>query len=99
MSDDERDDLIADRNFQLGVEHERARLVALFDEYMITELRGGAIMLEPRREPVDRSWKGVQHETGSLSSYWRGKCRCDACRAVASAYNRERRAIRKAVSA
>ena len=85
--------------YEQGVADERARVIALFDEYEITELRGGVIMLEPRREVVDRSWKGVQHKTGSLSSYWRGKCRCDACRAVASAYNRERRAIRKAVSA
>jgi hypothetical protein len=82
--------------YEQGVADERARVIALFDEYEITELRGGVIMLEPRREVVDRSWKGVQHETGSLSSYWRGKCRCDACRAVASAYNKERRAIRKA---
>lgn len=81
--------------YEQGVQDERARVITLLDEYEITELRGGVIMLEPRREVVDRSWKGVQHETGSLSSYWRNKCRCDACRAVASAYNKERRAIRK----
>ena len=56
-------------------------------------------MLEPKREVVDRSWKGITHTTGSLSSYWRGKCRCDTCKAVATAYARERRAIRKAASA
>lgn len=43
----------------------------------------------------DKSWKGMQHKIGSLSQYWRFGCRCDACRGVASAYQKERRLIRK----
>lgn len=84
--------------YEQGVADERARVIALLDEYEITELKGGAIMLEPKREVVDKSWKGITHTTGSLSSYWRGKCRCDTCKAVATAYARERRAIRKAMA-
>lgn len=85
-------------SYEQGVADEQARIVALLDTYDITELRGGVIMLEPKREVVDRSWKGITHTTGSLSSYWRGKCRCDTCKAVATAYARERRAIRKAMA-
>jgi len=85
------------RTYEEGVADEQARVIALFDQYDITELLGGAIMLVPKVEPVDRSWKGLQHKTGSLSSYFRMGCRCDACKALASAWRKERKAVREMV--
>ena len=82
--------------YERGVSEEQARVIALFEEYDIMQLQGGAILLEPKRP--DRSWQGTQHTTGSLSSYFRRGCRCDACKGVASAWQRQRR-MAKAVSA
>jgi hypothetical protein len=80
-------------NYQRGVLDEQARVIALFEDYDITELQGGVILLEPKRP--DRSWQGTQHTTGSLSSYFKRGCRCDACKGVASAWQRERRMAKK----
>jgi hypothetical protein len=82
--------------YERGVHDEQARVIALFEGYDILQLQNGAILLEPKRP--DQSWKGTQHTTGSLSSYFKRGCRCDACKGVASAWQRERRAA-KAVSA
>ena len=82
-------------DYERGVEDEKARIVALLDTYEITELRGGVIMLEPK---LVTGWQGDWHKSGSLSSYFRRGCRCDACKGVASAWQRERRMV-KAVSA
>ena len=84
--------------FERGVMHERDRIEALLSEYEITALQGGVIMLVPIVEKPDRSWKGAVHKTGSLSSYFRRGCRCDACKQFASEYQKERRAARKAKS-
>jgi hypothetical protein len=78
--------------YERGVEDEQARIVALLDTYEITELQGGVIMLEPKRVT---GWRGDWHESGSLSSYFRRGCRCDACKGVASAWQRERREAKK----
>ena len=75
-------------SYEQGVADEQARIVALLDTYDITELRGGVIMLRPKTVPKQI----VQHATGSLSSYFKRGCRCDACKAVA----REWRATRSA---
>ena len=72
-----------------GAEIEHARVIALFEEYDILELQNGAILLEPKRR--DKSWQGTQHTTGSLSSYFKRGCRCDACKNVASTWQRERK--------
>jgi hypothetical protein len=77
-----------------GAELEHDRIVALLDTYDITELQGGVIMLEPKRVT---GWQGDWHESGSLSSYFRRGCRCDACKGVASAWQRERKAAKKGV--
>jgi hypothetical protein len=76
-----------------GAELEQSRVIALFEEYDITELKGGAILLEPKRPNM--SWQGTQHTTGSLSSYIKRGCRCDACKSVVSAWHKERRAAKK----
>jgi len=76
-----------------GAELEQSRVIALFEEYDITELKGGAILLEPKRPNM--SWQGTQHTTGSLSSYIKRGCRCDACKAVMSAWHKERRCAKK----
>ena len=81
--------------YERGVSDEHARIVALLDSYDITELRGGVIMLEPKQAVKQPA---VQHTTGSLSSYFKRGCRCDACKGVASAWQRQRR-MAKAVSA
>lgn len=81
-------------DYDRGVADEQARVIALFDTYEITQLRGGVIMLEPKRVT---GWQGDKHETGSLSSYFRRGCRCDACKSVASSWQRERREARKLV--
>ena len=81
--------------YEQGVKDAESRITALLDEYDIEELIGGGYILKPRWVMPDKSWKGVQHKTGSVSSYWRNGCRCDACRAFASEYQRERRLIRK----
>ena len=52
-------------------------------------------MLKPK---LVTGWRGDWHESGSLSSYFRRGCRCDACKSVASAWQRERR-MAKAVGA
>jgi hypothetical protein len=44
-------------NYQRGVLDEQARVIALFEDYDITELQGGVILLEPKRP--DRSWQGT----------------------------------------
>jgi hypothetical protein len=75
--------------YEQGVLDEQNRIIALLDQYDIEELLGGGILLRPK---IDNSWKGKQHKTGSLSSYIRGGCRCDACKAFISAYNKERKA-------
>jgi len=78
-----------------GAEIEQSRVIALFEEYDILELQNGAILLEPKRP--DKSWQGTQHTTGSLSSYFKRGCRCDACKGVASTWQRERKAAKKGV--
>jgi len=78
-----------------GAEIEQSRVIALFEEYDITELKGGAILLEPKRPNM--SWEGTQHTTGSLSSYFKRGCRCGACKGVASTWQRERKAAKKGV--
>ena len=82
-------------SYEQGVKDAENRIIALLDEFEITELIGGGYMLKPRLVLPDKSWKGVQHKTGSLSQYWRFGCRCDACKGVASVYQRERRLVRK----
>lgn len=84
--------------FDKGVQSERDRIEALLSEYEITALQGGVVMLVPIVEKPDRSWKGAVHKTGSLSSYFRRGCRCDACKQFASDYQKERKAARKAKS-
>lgn len=74
--------------YDRGVSDEQARVIALFEDYDIMQLRGGAILLEPKRP--DRSWKGTQHTTGSLSSYFKRGCRCDACSDLARNWRAER---------
>jgi hypothetical protein len=80
--------------YEQGVADEHSRIVALLDTYEITALRGGVIMLEPKRVT---GWQGDHHESGSLSSYFRRGCRCDACKGVASAWQRERKAAKNGV--
>jgi len=70
-----------------GAEIEHARIVALLDTYDITELQGGVIMLRPK-QPVQQP--GVVHETGSLSSYIKRGCRCEACVSVAREWRGQR---------
>jgi len=81
--------------YDRGVSDEQARVIELFEQYDIMQLRNGAILLEPKRP--ERSWKGTQHTTGSLSSYFKRGCRCDACKSVASTWHRERK-LAKAVT-
>ena len=81
-------------DYERGVSDEQARVIALFEEYDIMQLSNGAILLEPKR--TGRLWKGTQHTTGSLSSYFKRGCRCDACKNVASTWHRERK-LAKAV--
>lgn len=64
-------------------------LIALFDEFDITELIGGGYILMPRL-PKPKTWEGVQHKTGSLSSYMHRGCRCDACKKVMSDWQKSR---------
>lgn len=82
--------------FERGVIHERDRIEALLSEYEITALQGGVVMLVPIVKGPDRSWNGAVHQTGSLSSYFRRGCRCDACKQFASEYQRKRKSARKA---
>jgi hypothetical protein len=82
-------------DYERGVSDEQERVIALFEQYDIMQLRNGAILLEPKRP--DQSWKGTQHTTGSLSSYFKRGCRCNACKNVASTWHRERK-LAKAVN-
>lgn len=66
--------------YEQGVADERARVIALLDEYDITELLGGAIMLMPKCE---KPMPHTQHTLGSLAGYYKKGCRCDACKGVA----------------
>ena len=66
-------------SYEQGVQDEQARIVALLDTYDITELRGGVIMLMPKTEQK----QNVHHGTGSLASYFKRGCRCNACKGVA----------------
>jgi hypothetical protein len=75
-------------DYERGVSDEQARVIALFDDYDITQLQGGVILLEPKRP--DRSWEGTQHRTGSLSSYIKRGCRCEACVSVAREWRGQR---------
>ncbi len=61
----------------------------------LLHFRGGVVMLVPIVEKPDWSWKGAVHKTGSLSSYFRRGCRCDACKQFVSQYQKQRRLIRK----
>lgn len=73
-------------SYEQGVADEQARIVALLDTYEITELRGGVIMLRPKTEPK----QNVQHTEGSLTSYFKRGCRCDACKGVARKWRANR---------
>ncbi len=81
--------------FAEGVTAEQNRIIAVLEQYEITKLLGGAILLTPIVEKEDQSWKGVTHKTGSLSSYFRRGCRCDTCKSFVSEYQKHRRTIRK----
>jgi hypothetical protein len=72
--------------YEQGVADEQARVIALLDEYDITELRGGVIMLRPKTLPREN----VEHTTGSLTSYFKRGCRCDACKGVAREWRANR---------
>ena len=73
--------------YEQGVQDERARVITLLDEYEITELLGGAIMLTPKCE---KPMPLTEHTLGSLSGYFKNGCRCDACKSVAKRWQDER---------
>lgn len=75
------------KTYDQGIKDEQDRVIAIFDEYDITQLVGGAIILVPKKKAP-----GITHTTGSLSSYFRNGCRCDTCKKVASEYVKQRKA-------
>lgn len=99
------------KTYEQGVADEYERITREMDKYSIFEIPGGVLMLKNpedyeitvsrdgsvivRKKYVKPGWQGTQHKTGSLSSYFKMGCRCDACRALVRNWQQERKEVRK----